>query len=401
MSILQIVNGLRSSVTSGQNPFLTYGEFARTALPSDRYPPSWAVLLMAATGPARIHNMRRLFAVGATGIAGRHLRRAGASKPDGQTLSFLTRPPAPPTSWLACWRNRLAGPAARQSSSKTDPEAERRLRRKQSRAPRRMETRSFSSRPIRHHASSAEAELRSTDQLRTDVPARQFSDSYRRQSQVALPDARRSARRRAKPGELTMGGTGIFQVPIEQLKRAAKANLIYVPYAGNAPASNAVLGGHITSLFAVYPTVARWCSRASCGRSPRPRGKGLRRCRTCRPGHRIRVRRLRGGKLRRAALRPQRRRTRRFHRSSASSPGPFRHPRSPQSLRRRIPMRFMSAAPILPGSFAAIRRDRTYHPRRRPQGPIAGRLSCDASAPSIIYLWRGMGMPRLIAQSSS
>ena len=61
---------------------------------------------------------------------------------------------------------------------------------------------------------------------------------------------------RAKPGELTMASTGIFQVAIEQLKRAAKANLIYVPYAGNAPASNALLGGHITSLFAVYPTVA-------------------------------------------------------------------------------------------------------------------------------------------------
>jgi tripartite-type tricarboxylate transporter receptor subunit TctC len=61
---------------------------------------------------------------------------------------------------------------------------------------------------------------------------------------------------RAKPGELTMASTGIFQVAIEQLKRAAKANIIYVPYAGNAPASNALLGNHITSLFAVYPTVA-------------------------------------------------------------------------------------------------------------------------------------------------
>jgi tripartite-type tricarboxylate transporter receptor subunit TctC len=61
---------------------------------------------------------------------------------------------------------------------------------------------------------------------------------------------------RAKPGEVTMASTGIFQVAIEQLKRAAKANLTYLPYPGNAPASNALLGGHISSLFAVYPTVA-------------------------------------------------------------------------------------------------------------------------------------------------
>jgi tripartite-type tricarboxylate transporter receptor subunit TctC len=61
---------------------------------------------------------------------------------------------------------------------------------------------------------------------------------------------------RAKPGELTMASTGVFQVAIEQLKRAAKANLIYLPYAGNAAASNALLGNHIASLFAVYPTVA-------------------------------------------------------------------------------------------------------------------------------------------------
>jgi tripartite-type tricarboxylate transporter receptor subunit TctC len=61
---------------------------------------------------------------------------------------------------------------------------------------------------------------------------------------------------RAKPGEVTMASTGIFQVAIEQLKRAAKVNLTYLPYPGNAPASNALLGGHISSLFAVYPTVA-------------------------------------------------------------------------------------------------------------------------------------------------
>jgi tripartite-type tricarboxylate transporter receptor subunit TctC len=61
---------------------------------------------------------------------------------------------------------------------------------------------------------------------------------------------------RAKPGNLTMASTGIFQVAIETLRRAAKVNLMYVPYAGNAPASNALLGGHVTSIFAVYPTIS-------------------------------------------------------------------------------------------------------------------------------------------------
>jgi tripartite-type tricarboxylate transporter receptor subunit TctC len=76
------------------------------------------------------------------------------------------------------------------------------------------------------------------------------SDSrYRRLSDL-LDDAR------SKPGELSMASTGIFQVAIEMLKRRANVNFTYVPYAGNAPASNALLGGHVTSVFAVYPTVS-------------------------------------------------------------------------------------------------------------------------------------------------
>jgi tripartite-type tricarboxylate transporter receptor subunit TctC len=61
---------------------------------------------------------------------------------------------------------------------------------------------------------------------------------------------------RAKPRDLTMASTGIFQIAIETLKRAANADLTFVPYQGNAPASSALLGGHVTSVFAVYPTVA-------------------------------------------------------------------------------------------------------------------------------------------------
>ncbi len=61
---------------------------------------------------------------------------------------------------------------------------------------------------------------------------------------------------RAKPGEVTMASTGIFQIPIEMLSRAADAKITYVPYPGNAPASSALMGDHVTSVFAVYPTVA-------------------------------------------------------------------------------------------------------------------------------------------------
>ena len=61
---------------------------------------------------------------------------------------------------------------------------------------------------------------------------------------------------RAKPGEVTMASTGIFQIAIEMLRRAADAKFTYVPYPGNAPASSALMGDHVTSVFAVYPTVA-------------------------------------------------------------------------------------------------------------------------------------------------
>lgn len=42
MSVLQIVNGLKLGLIGGQNPFVTYGEFARTVGLSETYPPSWA-----------------------------------------------------------------------------------------------------------------------------------------------------------------------------------------------------------------------------------------------------------------------------------------------------------------------------------------------------------------------
>jgi tripartite-type tricarboxylate transporter receptor subunit TctC len=63
---------------------------------------------------------------------------------------------------------------------------------------------------------------------------------------------------RAKPGELTLGSGGpgsSLHIAIEVLKRAAGINMTYVPFAGSGPAINALLGGHLTAVFADYPTV--------------------------------------------------------------------------------------------------------------------------------------------------
>lgn len=63
---------------------------------------------------------------------------------------------------------------------------------------------------------------------------------------------------RAKPGEVVFSSGGpasSLHIAIEVLKRAAKIDITYVPYAGTAPAINALLGGHVTAVFADYPTV--------------------------------------------------------------------------------------------------------------------------------------------------
>jgi tripartite-type tricarboxylate transporter receptor subunit TctC len=61
---------------------------------------------------------------------------------------------------------------------------------------------------------------------------------------------------RLKPGELTMASIPTFRIAFEMFKSAANANMTFVPYPGNAPAVTALLGEHVTSVFAVYPTVA-------------------------------------------------------------------------------------------------------------------------------------------------
>jgi len=63
---------------------------------------------------------------------------------------------------------------------------------------------------------------------------------------------------RAKPGELSLASGGpasSLHIAFEVVKRAANVDMTYVPYGGTAPAINALLGGHVTSVFADYPTV--------------------------------------------------------------------------------------------------------------------------------------------------
>jgi tripartite-type tricarboxylate transporter receptor subunit TctC len=63
---------------------------------------------------------------------------------------------------------------------------------------------------------------------------------------------------RAKPAELTLASAGPASSPhiaIEKLKRAAGVNITYVPYPGSGPAVNALLGEHLTAVFASYPNV--------------------------------------------------------------------------------------------------------------------------------------------------
>jgi tripartite-type tricarboxylate transporter receptor subunit TctC len=64
---------------------------------------------------------------------------------------------------------------------------------------------------------------------------------------------------RAKPGRLTLASFGpatVFQIAFESFKRATKADITFVPYPGNGPAVNALLGDHVNSVFVSYSTVA-------------------------------------------------------------------------------------------------------------------------------------------------
>lgn len=57
----------------------------------------------------------------------------------------------------------------------------------------------------------------------------------------------------ARPGQITMaanGPTTSHHLAFEMLKRATRADMTFVPYGGNAPAVQAVLGNHVSSALA-------------------------------------------------------------------------------------------------------------------------------------------------------
>ena len=56
----------------------------------------------------------------------------------------------------------------------------------------------------------------------------------------------------------SIGPGSSFQLGFELLKHAAKVDITFVPYPGNAPALNAVLGQQVTSMFATLPNVSEY-----------------------------------------------------------------------------------------------------------------------------------------------
>jgi tripartite-type tricarboxylate transporter receptor subunit TctC len=64
---------------------------------------------------------------------------------------------------------------------------------------------------------------------------------------------------RAKPGELTLASVGpasTQHIAFEMLKRLAQVSMIFVPFNGNGPAVNALLGNHVNAVLVNYSEVA-------------------------------------------------------------------------------------------------------------------------------------------------
>ena len=71
---------------------------------------------------------------------------------------------------------------------------------------------------------------------------------------------------RKQPDSLTLSSTagGGAQIGFERFRRAANVAMTYVPYPGNAPTVNAVLGGHVTVGIANY---ADWIGHLQTGKA--------------------------------------------------------------------------------------------------------------------------------------
>ena len=65
----------------------------------------------------------------------------------------------------------------------------------------------------------------------------------------------------------SIGPGSPFHLGVEELRRAAKADLVFVPYQGNALAVNALLGKHVTAMFGTYSNVAQQLKAGTCAPS--------------------------------------------------------------------------------------------------------------------------------------
>jgi tripartite-type tricarboxylate transporter receptor subunit TctC len=93
---------------------------------------------------------------------------------------------------------------------------------------------------------------------------------------------------RAMPGQVSLASTGPAtnaHLAFEMLKRVAKVDMTYVPFPGNAPTVNAILGGHVTSAVANYADLVEHIrlKPASCAQLQLLRQRGLSRSQTCQP----------------------------------------------------------------------------------------------------------------------
>ena len=108
---------------------------------------------------------------------------------------------------------------------------------------------------------------------------------------------------RMKPGDLTLASVGpatTQHIAIEVFKRAANVSMTYVPFPGDAPAVNALLGEHVASVLATNTAVS---GHVAGGQASGPRRRFEKPDRiAARPadGRRIRFQGLRGGRLVRA-----------------------------------------------------------------------------------------------------
>ena len=91
---------------------------------------------------------------------------------------------------------------------------------------------------------------------------------------------------RAKPGQLTNASVGpatTQHIAFELFKLRAKIKMIYVPFNGNGPAVNELLGGHVDAVMANYAEVAENIKAGNFRAVRLVRRRGSNGCRMCRP----------------------------------------------------------------------------------------------------------------------